>query len=284
MVQTVEIKNLDVTAYSGTVKTGYEKSYGVAIGAFQINSQSTGGGDWAAGVTVTSTASAARRASGGGTNIAFKTEMPSQFADSVNNAAGAADLGGQIAQAAQDLGTDFPGAVPDVGAVTPPAQAASSSSTSCDSTCIAAVVCIPLMVLFFAVMAILSCLGMIPGDPAPAAKTSAVRAPAVEMETNEEVEVEVVAPAAPLTPDEEYKKVFELFAKGGDVINTRSVADVLVAVGAPHDEDVDIEDENWNSEISYDEFAADDVPMEDRPVNHAAIQAILKHMETQGTV
>ena len=63
----MEIKNLDVTAYSGPVKTGYEKSYGVAIGAFQINPKSTGGGDWAAGVTVTSKASAARRASGGGT-------------------------------------------------------------------------------------------------------------------------------------------------------------------------------------------------------------------------
>lgn len=101
-----------------------------------------------------------------------------------------------------------------------------------------------------------------------------------EMGDDVAVDDVAVVPVVPLTPDEEYRKCFDLFAKGSDMINTRDVGEALNAVGAPHNEDVDLEDENWNAEISYDEFAADDVPMEDRPVNLAGIKALLEHMET----
>jgi len=171
---------------------------------------------------------------------------------------------------------------------------AASSDSACDATCVAAIILIPIMVIFIVCCAVLSCTGYMDnmgvdgqktaggggGGDLEAGSSAAVTGVVAGGEEAGVVDKEEEAPVE-RTADEEYKYCFELFSKGSDMLDTRAVADALNEIGAPHNEDVDLEDENWNSEISFDEFAADDVPMEDRPVNHAAVTALIAHMDAK---
>lgn len=97
------------------------------------------------------------------------------------------------------------------------------------------------------------------------------------------------AVAAPSSPDDAYRQCFDLFARGGDEISLLELGHALTALGSPHSDDVDLEDEMWMGSITYEEFAAEDVPMDERPVALESVNALLaahknSHAEPQKEV
>merc|ERR1719359_1581555 len=94
--------------------------------------------------------------------------------------------------------------------------AAPASVEALDQTGVAAIILLPIMCIFFLVCAILSFTGFFGGDSEPQGERAPEEGSAIEGVVGAGA-VEMAPPEKekePLTPEEVYKKCFELFAKG----------------------------------------------------------------------
>jgi Ca2+/Na+ antiporter len=88
----------------------------------------------------------------------------------------------------------------------------------------------------------------------------------------------VVAPAT----QSDYQKCFDLYSNNG-VLATKDLAPILVAAGMLEAEHVKEDADLWEAEIDFDQFAAEDLPFEDRAVNPEQIMALIAHKEGTGS-
>lgn len=92
----------------------------------------------------------------------------------------------------------------------------------------------------------------------------------------------VPAAAAVVTAQEsDYKKCFDLYATDGALM-TKDLAPILIEAGLLDPEHVKEEPELWEAEIDFDQFAAEDVAMDERALNGQQVLALIKHKEGEG--
>ena len=84
-----------------------------------------------------------------------------------------------------------------------------------------------------------------------------------------------------------YRRAFNLFTQfklhGQVVVSTKEIGKTLLALGSPFADDVDMEEECWgHAPISFEEFAAEEIPMDERPVDMRMVRALLAAASRNG--